>query len=251
MAAQTWTTLKAMLLATMVRSQAPFTSSDGFFDTLYPQAISYAEGRIYRDVDLLDQRQQNASLSTTAGSRTVSLSAIAGANGYGPLVSVEAFALITPSGAPAAGTRVPFDVASLDTINQVWPVESAVLAPSIADFSPRFWAMVDDATIIYCPTADATYTVEITGLFQSAPLTSANPTSYLSTVYPDLLEAACMVFLSGALMHNFGAQSNDPKSSLSWEGMYQSLLSGVRAEERRRRGLAPDRPPAAAPGAPA
>lgn len=251
MAAQTWTTLKAMLLATMVRAQPPFSTSDGFFDTLYPQATSYAEGRIYRDVLLLDQRQQNTSLTTTGGSRTISLANVTGANGYGPLVSVEAFALITPSGAPAAGTRVPFDVANIDTINQVWPTEATVLTPSIADFSPRFWAMVDDATIIYCPTADAAYTVEITGLFQPAPLTSSNQSTYLSTVYPDLLEPACMVFLSGALMHNFGAQSNDPKSSLSWEGMYQSLLPGVRAEERRRRGLAPDRPPAASPGAPA
>lgn len=249
MAAQTWNSLKVMLLATTVKAQPPFTVTEAFFDTLFPQATSYAEGRICRDLILLNQRQVNASLSTSQGSRTVPLSGMTPANGYGPLVVPEAFALITPAGtAPASGTRVQFDVASLDAINQMWPVEAAASTPSLNTVGPRLWAMLDDATIVYAPTADGAYTVEVTGLFQPAPLSAANQSTYISTVYPELLEAACMVFLEGALMHNFGAQSDDTPSAVSWEGQYHTLMTPIRNEELRRRGLAPDRPqPSGAP----
>ena len=54
-----------------------------------------------------------------------------------------------------------------------------------------------------------------------------------------------MVHLEGELRRNFGAQADDPKQALSWEGTYQSLKDACAFEEARRRGLAPNfpRPP--------
>lgn len=249
MAAQTWATLKTTLLATLVKAQPPYTVSPPDFDALFPQATSYAEGRIFHDIPFLGNRQTNTSLATNGGSRTVDTGAINNANG-GPVIIPEQFNLITPSGSPpSTGVRVQFDRTSPQVIDQIWPQESTVQTPSLASFIPRLWAYRDDQSatafapvLIYAPTADGAYTVELSGLFQPTPISNTNQATYISTVYPELLEAACMVFLTGALLHNFGAQADDPKMGLSWNGIYSDLMQSVKAEEARRRGLTPDVP---------
>lgn len=227
---QTYASLQTMLLAALVRGQPPWTvPPDAFFAELYPQAITYAEGRIYKDLVLLATRKTDTSLATAANSRSVALT-------MSPQIIVpEGFALINPS-----GTRVPFDVTTLDVIDEIWPTEATVLPPAVNDFSPRFWALLDASTIVYCPTADAIYSAAITGLFQPVALSASNTTTYLSTVLPELLEAACMVFLCGALQHQFSPTSDNPAMAISWESQYVTLMQLAKAEEMRRRGLTPD-----------
>lgn len=246
MAAQTWQTLRTMLLATLVKAQPPYDAIVPDFDALYPRATSYAEGRIFHDIPMLGNRQTNASLSTSPSSRTVETGGITNPNG-GPIIVIEQFNIIATSGA-----RVSFDESSPQVIDQIWPQESATVAPSLSSFIPRLWAYRDNQStvvptgfapvLIYAPTADTVYPVELSGLFQPKPISEANPTTYLSTVYPELLEAACLVFLTGALTHSFGQQADDPKMAMSWEGIYQGLIGSIRSEEARRRGLTPDLP---------
>jgi hypothetical protein len=102
--------------------------------------------------------------------------------------------------------------------------------------------MRDAFVMVISPTPDNAYTAEITGLFQPTPISEENPTTYLSTYYPDLLEVAILIFLAGALQRNFGAQSDDPRQAQAWEGQYQILVAGAKSEEMRRRGLSPDMP---------
>jgi hypothetical protein len=96
--------------------------------------------------------------------------------------------------------------------------------------------MQDDATIVICPTPNAAYRAEITGLFQPEPISATNPTTYLSTTYPELFENAVMVFLTGWLERNYGPQSSDPQQSVSHESQYQTLLASAMAQEQRMRG---------------
>lgn len=255
MAAQTWGSLKTMLLATLVKAQPPYTVSPPDFNELFPQATSYAEGRIFHDIPFLGNRQTNTSLVTAPGSRIVDTGAIVDTAG-GPIIIPEQFNLITPSGAPPSlGTRVQFDRSSPQVIDQIWPQEGAIQTPRLTSFIPRLWAYRDNQSVIafapvliYAPTADGVYTVELSGLFQPTPISEDNPTTYLSTVYPEMLEAACMVFLTGALLHNFGSQADDPKAAISWEGIYGSLMTSIKGEEARRRGLTPDVPMPTAAG---
>ena len=239
--ALTWNTLQTALLSALAQSPPPYNVIPPDFTQLYPQATSYAEGRIYGDLVMLGQRQQNTSLTTTPTSRNLNLAAMTNSAG-GPLIVLEGVALITPSGQSSAalGTRITFDEASLDMIDLIWPVEATTLAPGSADNIGRYWAMRDANTVVLAPTPDAAYTAEITGTYQPTPISSGNPTTYLSTTYPDLLLAACMVWLSGALMRNFGSQADDPKMALSWEAEYQKLVTNALEEETRRRGLAPN-----------
>jgi hypothetical protein len=236
-AAQTWTTLQTTLLAALVKAQPPYNVVPPDFAALFPQATSYAEARIYRDIVLLATRTQDASLVTAAASRVLSLATMTT-----QVIVPEGMALITPAGQtnPALGTRVWYDLADLDVIDLTWPQESVTVAPAINDWTPRYWALRDNQTMVFAPSVPGVYTVEITGLYQPAPISAANPTTYLSTVYPELLEMACLVFLTGPLTHNWSAQADDPKQALSYEGQYQTLMASARHEEMRRRGLAPD-----------
>lgn len=242
MAAQNWTALQTTFLAATVKAQPPYTSPPPDFAALLPQATSYAEERIFTDIPLLGVRTNNSSLVTTAGNRDVSLSAMVNSLG-GPIIIPEEFYLIIPAAAtPKTGTRVPFIQATPALISTIWPIEAVTIAPTLTDYVPRLWALRNDNTIIYAPTADAAYVVDITGLYQPTPISSSNPTTYISTTYPALLEAACMVFLSGWLLHNFGAQGDLPAQAVSHETQYGQLMQSAKAEEMRRRGLAPNVP---------
>ena len=232
MATQTWTTLQNSLAAMLSQAPSPYTVLPADFVTLFPQATSYAEGLIYRDLVPLNERAQNTSLTTTAASRTLSLTPTSQL-----VLSVEGFSIIYPATTtnPALGTRYPFGATSLDVIDIIWPQESVTMDPSQADWIGRYWAMRDDKTIVFSPTLNGAYTVELTGNFAPVPISASNPTTYLSIVYPELLQAACMVFLTGALLRNYGSQSDDPKMALSWKGQYQDLLSSAVSEDQRRR----------------
>lgn len=238
MAALDWAGVKQALGVALAQLPPPYNTFPADFDALLPRSISYSEARITQNCPLLGNRTQNSTLSTTSGIRSLTLSSITPT-----LVVPESLALITPAGsAPTAGTRVPYDKAELAVIDMIWPTEATTAAPSLADWNPRFWAMKDDHTIVIAPTPNGTYVAEITGLFAPATLSSTNTSTYLSTNYSDALVAGCMVFMEGTLKRNFGAQSDDPKQALSWEGEFQKLLANLTFEEARRRGIAPDMP---------
>lgn len=230
MAALTWTTLQTAIAAALVQAPSPYTALPPDFLTLFPQATSYAEGRIYRDLVLLATRTQDMSLTTVAGARALALGSMTK-----QVIVVEGVALI------ASGVRYSFDAASLDVVDLVWPQQGLQLAPASADWKGgRWWAMRDDQTIVICPTPDAAYQAEITGLFQPASISVTNASTYLSTTYPDLLTAAVMIWLSGALLRNYGAQTSEPQQGMSWEQQYGLLRASAEGEEQRRRGLGPD-----------
>lgn len=232
MAALTWSTLQTSLIVMLAQGPSPYTVIPSDFAALYPQATSYAEGRIYRDLIPLNERTQNTSLTTTPASRVINLAAASHT-----ILTVEGFGLITPAGTTvaSAGNRVLFEPGSIDLINNCWPVESVTMDPALADWTGRYWTLLDDHTLVFCPTVPGTYTAVIIGTFAVTPISAANPSTYLSTTYSDLLQAACLVFLSGALLRNFGAQSDDPKMAMSWETQYKTLLESAILQEQRRR----------------
>lgn len=243
MAAQNWTSI--MNACIVGCSQAPYPYSNppqDFIATQFPMAMSYAENRAYRDLTLLGTRSTNITLGqpllTTAASRAI---AIPQPGVWAtPIIVPEGFALISPQGTtnPAAGTRHGFDVASLDVIDLIWPTEATTLDPALADDIGRLWALSDDHTIVYAPTAPGAFSIELTGLYQPAPISAANPTTYLSQWYGELYVDLGMVFLMLALLRNVGAASEDPRIALSWETQYSQDLQAAKSEEYRRRGLA-------------
>jgi hypothetical protein len=232
MTAQTYAQIQAICGQALTRQAGPaITSFDALFTAEFPSAISYAENRIYREMPALAERASNASVSTANGVRTISFASL-----NPPLLVPEQLNLIV------AGSRIQFYRTSLDFLNAYWPVTATVVTPSLTSQYGRYFTMQDAYTAIIAPTPDATYTAEIVGLFLPASLSATNTTTYLSNVYPELLTAGILVFLTGALTRNFGSQADEPQSAQSWEHQFQELLEAAKDEERRRRGLLPDFP---------
>lgn len=232
MAAQTWSSIKTALLVELSQAPPPYNVVPPDFDALMPQATSYAEERIYREMIPLNQRNLNTSLSTGIARRTVDLSATSQI-----VLSVERFGLIYPSSVtdPTLGSIQYYDAASLDVIDLIWPDQTQTVDPTQATWLGRYWAMLDDHTIVFSPCVAAAYTIALTGNFTPIPISETNPATYLSTNYSGLLIAACMIYMTGALLRNYGSQSDDPRMALSWNSQYQDLLTGAILEEKRRR----------------
>ncbi len=224
MATQTWNSIQNALVVMLSQAPPPYNVIPADFTALLPQATSYAEQRIYRELVPLNQRNTDTTLSTVAGSRLINL-----ANAARAVDSIERFALLV------AGELYYFDAATLDAIDLAWPNQTLTWAPDQADYLGRYWAMLSDSVIAISPTPDQSYQVNLTGNFVPVPISYNNQTTYLSVMYPELLIAACMIFLTGGLLRNFGAQGDDPKMGLSWEGDYTKLMQSAVFEEERRR----------------
>lgn len=229
----TWTSLQTSVAVALVQAPSPYTSLPPNFVQEFPNAVSYAEGRIARDLVLLNSRSEAANGSVTGGSQLFSLGTLTPPAGLSlPMVVVERIDLIS------SGVAYFYDRASLDFVRIIWPQPSLTLAPSLA--LGRFWAPLNDSTVVLAPTPDQSYPAVVTGLFVQSPMSSGNPTTYIGSVYGDLLFAAVMIFLSGALTRNYGAQADEPQQAMSWEQQYGRLLAGAESEEARRRGLSVD-----------
>jgi hypothetical protein len=230
---QTYDSLQIAITVALAQAPSPYNVLPPDYATLFPQAVQYAENRIYREITPLCQRAQNASVSTVASSRQVDLAAQTPSQ----VIVIEGVALIGPAGStPAAGTRYVYDLTSLDWIDTTWPNEASTVSPTDAEYIGRYAALIDNQTLVMAPTPDAAYAVEVTGLYPPTPLSPTNQTSYLLSTYPELVQAACMVWLAGWLQRNYGAQTDDPRMAVSHETQYSSLRDSALAQEQRMRG---------------
>ena len=217
MAGLTYATYKTAL-ATL--SVVPETDQNWL--SILPDAIEYAELRLYRDLDLLSTVSANTSFSTAANASKLSLT-------QGTFVTLQNVNVITPSGTsnPDLGTRVPLLPVSKEYIQYSWP--SAANAGV-----PQYFAMIDERTFSLGPWPDSAYTLEIIGTIRPETLSAANTTTFISQYLPDIFLMASMIFISG-YQRNFGRQSDDPQMSQSYESQYNALLKGATVEEYRRK----------------
>jgi len=243
MAAINWTQLQQACAIALTRQLGTSISTyDTLFTTMFPFATSYAEDRINQELALVGNRR------TVTASVTGPFLAWSDFDLLGATLTVpeQLYVLVNNS-------NVSYDAVSFDFIERVWPNFSSTLPPSPTYQGGCYWAVRDGTTLVIAPTPAGTYSAQLTGLYTPVPISSGNSTTYLSTNYPDLLTAGCLVYLAGALTRNYGAQADEPRQAVSWESQFQTLLSAARDEERRRRGLRPDvpspPPPPMAPGA--
>lgn len=196
-------------------------ANDTTFAQMVPNAIDYAEQRIYRDLQLLATNETDATPVTVANTREITLPTSS------TWVTVDQLCVIVPSGSPppqpAAGTRVPLVPVSLAFINMVWP--SATTAAQ-----PQYYAKLTDQRLVLGPWPNAVYRIEVTGTVRPAPLSPTNTTTWLSERLPDLFVAASMIFIAG-YQRDFGQQADDPKFAQSWETQYEKLKVSAETEE--------------------
>jgi hypothetical protein len=198
-------------------------SADPNFNNVLPRAIEQAEQRIYRELDLITT-QTSETAALTGGVRNIAIPT-------GILILHELNVITPAATAPDAGTRNPCQRVSLAFLNAVAPTAAATQgSPSV----PKYYALLDDVDVRLGPAPDAAYQAEFIGIVRPAPMTSANPATWLGTNLPDLFLAGVNVFMAG-YQRDFGAQSDNPQLALSWEQNFQTLLKSAAVEEARRK----------------
>jgi hypothetical protein len=178
------------------------------FVQILPEAIAYAEGRIYRELDILDSVAINNSNSFTPVNRNFTLPAAP----YGAFLTLTGVNVLYGAGPQ----RQQLQPVAMSYLNAVWG------SPTGASL-PEYFAMVRQDLIQVGPWPDQAYLVEVIGTFTPEPMSSTNPTTFLTIFVPDLLIAAAMVFMSG-YQRDFGSQSDSPQQSQSWENQYATLF---------------------------
>ena len=208
---------------TSVANMMPVPTTDPNFQTMLPDAITDAELRLYRVLDLVDTSQRDSSATLTAGNRNFNLPST-----NGTYIVTDEINVITPASATTAdgGTRNQLVPCSDEMLNALWPSVSGSTVP-------QYFAFINQDLIIVGPWPDQNYRVEVVGTARPTPLSASNQTTILTEFFPDLFLSAAMVFVS-AYMKNFGASVDDPKAGVTWEQHFNALLADAKEEENRK-----------------
>jgi hypothetical protein len=207
---------------TQIATLAVVEEADPAFVTILPQMITYAENRMYRDLDFLFTSTSITGYQFSSGSRQITVP-------EGTIVVSEQFNVITPVGQndPDAGTRNPLLPATKEFLD-------AVYGNSAYTGFPKYFVPFNDNLFLVGPFPDQTYYVEIVGTYRPSSLSDTNTTTFISLYLPDVFLMASMVYVSG-YQRNFGRQSDDPAMAQSYESQYQTLLRGAAVEEARKK----------------
>lgn len=240
-------------------AEIPLNQEDENWRRITPLMFTYAENRIYRDLDFL------ATTTETTGtlinfSREIPLPA--------KVLVLRSLNVLTPFETPTWDRplkRNPLERVSPEALDLFWPQAGGdpLWPPSgLATGMPQdpYYGVPKKYTVIgqtvdtlgsshivrFMPVPDKAYQVEFLGVIRPEPLSPLNPQTFLSINYADLLCAACMVFIAG-YQRDFGAQADDPAKAMSWNAQYTELRNGVMQEAMRVKGMVPQASGAGAP----
>lgn len=221
--ALTYSSFVSEIATLTVISSTVLVSGDTNFGGIMSGLIDYAEGRLYRDLDLPVTSVTDTSVTCTSGVRSISLSTT-----QGTLLVINALNLLTSAGAlSSVATRVPLVPASQAVVDAIYPS-----ATSSNCGQPEFFARIGDTQLILGPAPDQAYGTEVTATIRPNPLGATNSSTWLTQNVPELMIAAGMVFAAG-YMRDFGSQSDDPKMAQSWESQYNTLLKSAATDTAR------------------
>jgi hypothetical protein len=200
--------------------------NDPAFVTILPQMITYAENRMFRDLDFLFTSTSVTGYSLTAGLRTLTIP-------EGTLVVSEQINILTPAGQtnPNDGsvTRNPCLPTTKEFLDAVYGSNT-----SANRAMPRYFVPFNDNLFLFGPVPDAAYGVEIIGTFRPASLSASNTDTFISNYLPDVFIMASMIYVS-AFQRNFGRANDDPQMAVTYESQYNALLKGASVEEARKK----------------
>jgi hypothetical protein len=209
----TYSTFKTALASALVVDEA-----DLDFLADLPTIIDNAEQRCYRDLDLVSTSVAvNGTMTMYSRYFTLPTSA-------GHILVVDAINVID-----STGVRFPMKPVSRDVVDYFWPSDT-----STVNAIPTIFARVDDGRVLVGPSPGANFIAEVVGTIRPVSLSSTNTSTFLTLYVSDVFFAAAMSSACGVLLKNYGAQSDDPRSAVSWEVEYQSRLASARNEELRK-----------------
>jgi hypothetical protein len=214
---------------TAISTLTAIPTTDANFQAIFPNAIDYAESRIYREADLITQDVRDSSGSTSSLNRNFTLPTT-----IGTFQIVSGINIITPTNTAAdSGTRNPLIPVSRDVIDLIWPSRTGAGVPQ--NFCYLSQSLVSGQTnILLGPWPDNVYTVEVIGKIQPTPLSATNTTTFLTLYLPDVFLMAMQIYYDN-YMHLFSAISSEPQAAVTHEAQYQTLLKSAIDFETRKK----------------
>lgn len=207
-----------------ISTMAVVSSTDPNFTIILPSMIDYAELRIQRDLDFLSTQISNSSFTFTVNNNLLTIPTSS-------FISLQTFEVTDGDGVSTALLPV-----TKEFIQNVYGTGSTFGVP-------QYFAVYggDAATtgltsqnILVGPRPDYAYQLRLTGTIRSAPLSSTNTSTFISTYLPDLFIMASMIYIS-AYQRNFGRLNDDPQMAQTYESQYQALKASALIEENRKK----------------
>jgi hypothetical protein len=205
-----------------IATMAVVQPTDPAYLTILPQMITYAENRMYRDLDFLFTSVATTAYGLTAGNRQIAVPT-------GTFVVPEQINVLVGSSNPDLATRTPLLPTTKEFLDAVYG-SGAVANRGL----PQYFCPFDDYTFLVGPYPDQNYACELIGTYRPDSLSATNTTTFISLYLPDLFIMASMIYIS-AYQRNFGKANDDPQMAVTYESQYQTLLRSAMMEENRKK----------------
>ena len=226
---------------TQIATMAVVAETDPAFVTILPQMITYAENRMYRDIDFMftSTSLHGTTFVLTIGNRNLSFNIDLASNSdaaSGTFVVSEQINLLTDANGNAATTTDPDACVRVPLLPTTKEFLDAVYGSSLTANRgrPQYFVPFNETLFFVGPVPDQAYPVEVVGTYRPNSLSATNTTTFISQYLPDVFIMASMIYIS-AYQRNFGRQSDDPQMAQSYESQYQALLKSAIVEEARKK----------------
>jgi len=173
--------------------------------------IENAEFRIMRDIDS-DQNKRYATAPLISGQRFINVPS--------NTLIVRSAQIVDSDGVGQANNRDFLEYRDTSFMSEYNSGESTGV--------PKYYGMWDDNTLVFAPTPNAGYTIQLNYILKNPGLSSTNTTTYISTNFPNGLLYACLVEAYGFL--------KGPNDLLQlYEGRYKQAAESFAIEQMGRR----------------
>jgi hypothetical protein len=226
---------------TQIATMAVVAETDPAFITILPQMITYAENRMYRDIDFMftSTSLHGVSFILTPGNRNLSFNINLASNldsASGTFVVSEQINLLTDAAGNAASTTNPDACVRVPLLPTTKEFLDAVYGSSLAANrgKPEYFVPFNETLFFVGPVPDQAYPVEVVGTYRPNSLSATNTSTFISLYLPDVFIMASMIYIS-AYQRNFGRANDDPQMAVTYESQYQGLLKSAIVEEARKK----------------
>jgi hypothetical protein len=226
---------------TQIATMAVVAETDAAYVTILPQMITYAENRMYRDIDFMftSTSLHGVSFVLTAGSRNLSFNINLASNSdaqAGTFVVSEQINLLTDASGNAASTTNPDACVRTPLLPTTKEFLDAVYGSSLTANrgKPEYFVPFNETLFFVGPVPDQAYPVEVVGTYRPNSLSATNTSTFISLYLPDVFIMASMIYIS-AYQRNFGRANDDPQMAITYESQYQALLKSAIVEEARKK----------------
>ena len=180
-------------------------------DTILNGIIEDAEFRIFRDVDS-DNNRRYATANLVVNTRFIQTPDNA--------LVIRSAQIVDSDGTTSANNRDFLQWRDTSFMSEFNNLETTGV--------PKYYSWWDKNHLVFAPTPDATYTIQLNYILKDAGLSSTNTTTYLSLNFPNGLLYACLVEAYGFL--------KGPQDLLQlYEQKYKQVVEGFSIEQMGRR----------------